>query len=169
MLAGNRSVYQMSLVMWCQWGWVVSDGAGRDYDKYYDEDILVIDGGHYHFSRKYSMSFAYSCDFSRFAARNTDRADSEVNAAALGLEAEGGIAGVGEGASVLPAFETDGNVARVFSKRKVELAEEAKELFACMSYPSITSLVTMLRKGKIRNTAVCGDTSECVLEYMAKT
>ena len=55
-------------------------------------------------------------------------------------------------------FETVEDVERVYTSSEVKMAREAKELFARMAFPSIKGLISLLRKGKIRNfkvTPVC--------------
>jgi hypothetical protein len=106
------------------------DGAERVYDQYWDEDILTINGERFIFSRRHRGSNTYSCDFTSIAYNNLERADHEV---AMGN------------------FETVEKRKKLYSNFELEMAAEAKELFARMAYPSIKNVITLLRKGKIRN------------------
>ena len=127
-------------------GLAKDDGADRDYDKYWDEDILTVDGERYHFGRRDRSSRTYSCDFTKLACINVNAADEETMRE-----------------HVVPVFETEEDVARVYTERERKLAAEAKELFARMAYPSIKGLINLLRKGKIRNCDVTPrDVLNCV-------
>ena len=61
-------------------------------------------------------------------------------------------------------FETVEDVERVYTSSEVKMAREAKELFARMAFPSIKGLISLLRKGKIRN---CKVTPRDVLNSVA--
>jgi hypothetical protein len=118
------------------------DGAERYYDPYHDEDVLVVDGEKFFFSRRGKGSKTYTCDFTRLAAENIEAAEIAV---AMG------------------AFETVEDVSRLYTKKELDAASDAKELFARMAYPSIKNLITLLRKGKIRNCDVTPrDVLNCV-------
>ena len=115
-------------------GLAIDDGAVREYDEYWDEDILTVGNQRFHFARRSKGSRTYTCDFSRIAAEN-------INAADLDISTE----------KAMCVFETEEDVAQVYTQRERKMAAEAKELFARMAFPSIKGLINLLRKGKIRN------------------
>jgi hypothetical protein len=126
-------------------------GWSRTRDDWHDEDILSKDGKKLHFSRK-GRHNVYTCfadqlvnDYALLTTPQPTADDDSETLRGLGLPR-------GQRNTIaFPNFETARDRQLLLSRRELARVDEARLLFKRYGYPSITSMMKLIRHGKIRD------------------
>ena len=120
-------------------GRAVNDGAAVEFDSYHDEYSLQMGDWKWFFGRRRGV-LVYTTRMEDLAACNL-REHYDY--------------GTATGAEIaMPAVETEETARRLYTQRELRGIERAKRLISSLGFPSASSLVRMVRYGKIRRCTV---------------